>query len=414
MIIKISRVFLLIIIVIVCAHFIPKLYWMKFEKSIRAPFITYSPVLHDFMISNVNDVKMAAEVKWHDSKGNLYTREENDSLVPFMNYRQLAALNKMPDSIDGVAISLDQVRLNNFNYRLTPDAIDFNEIPLYSLLESKSGRLRLEMPDDFFRITKRMEFVDGYTNKINQEKSEKFTKVLEQKGFKFPAKMIAGNPTTRKPFDEGYFVLDSENNLFHIKMVKGEPFCVNTKIPNNLNIVHITAMEMTLREFYAYIVTKDNQIYLLSYDNYKLIKLPIDNYNYKSDTFLVIGDLLYRTISIVREDNIEVFVADRSYKLVNHYKENWESNEVTTAGVVSAYIFPFSINFEDAHSSWYDLYVKVSDTRAIVINVIVLLLAIGIIRYRKQSILNSTVDLVIVLLTGIYGLIAIISIKNIE
>lgn len=414
MLVKISRVLLLIIIVVVCAHFIPKLYWMKFEKSIRSPFVSYSPIIKDFIIPDVSSGMLNSEIKWKDSKGNIYTREQNDSLLPFMNFRQLAALNKMPDSIDGIEIPLDKVRLANFTFRLSPSAIDFEEIKLYSLLESQSGRIKLEMPIDFFRIKERMEFIDSYTNKINEEKSELFTKVLSEKGFKFPAKIIAGNPTTRKPFDEGYFVLDSNNNLFHIKMVKGEPFCVNTNIPKDLKIVHITAMEMNQREFYAYIVTEDNQVYLLSYNEYKLIKLPIKNYNHKSDTFLIIGDLFYRTISVVHDDNIEVFVSDRNYKMIDHYKQNWESQSASTAGVVSSYLFPFSISYVDDNSSWIDLYLKFSDSRALIINFFALLFAIGVIRYRKQSISKSYVDLILVLLTGIYGLISMISIKNVE
>ena len=415
MIIKISRYFLLVIIIAVCAHFIPKLYWMKFEKSVRTPFISYSPIIHDFIISaNVSGSKLASEVIIKDTKGNVYTREENDSLLPFMNFRQLASLNKMPVSIDGVDISLDAVRMNNFTFRLTPDAIDFKPISLYSLLESKSGRVKLEMPNNFFRITDRMEFVDGLTNKIDEEKSKIFSDYVLKKGFKFPAKIIAGNPTTRKPFDEGYFVLDANNNLFHIKMVKGKPFCENTNIPKDLDIVNITAMEMNLREFYAYIVTKDNQIYLLSYNNYKLIKLPVKNYNYKTDKFFIIGDLLYRTTSVFHNNYVEIFVADRNYKLVDHYTQGWQDKYETTAGMISTYIFPFSINYLDADSSWYDLYLKFSDLRSLIVNFFIALIAIGVIKYRKQNLSNSLIDIVLVLFTGIYGLIAVMSIKNIE
>jgi hypothetical protein len=383
---------------------------MKFEKSIRTPFVAYSPVLNDFLISS----ESISDYKWKDSKDNLYGREEYDSLLPFFNYRQLAATDKMPDLLNGIEITLEKVRLNNFMYRISPADIDYIAIPLYSMLESKSGRVNLEMPDDFFRITQRVEFIDSKTNKIDEEKSILFTNELIENGFSFPAKLIAGNPTTRKPFDEGYFVIDSNNKLFHIKMVKGKPFCVNTNVLSNLGIVHISALEMNLREFYAYIITGDNKIFLLSYDNYKLIELPVKNYDYKTDVLRIIGDLFYRTISVIKYDNIETFVTDRDYNLINQYTETWQGKYESTAGLISNYLFPFSINFGSSRSSLSNLFIRIPGYQSIFLLLACVLIAVGLIKYRKESFKKSFTDLLLVLFTSIYGLIAIIAIKNVE
>jgi hypothetical protein len=414
MIAKISRILLLIIIIIVCAHFIPKFYWMKFEKSVRTPFISYSPIINDFIISKVSGEKLVAEMTWKDSDGNYYTREEVDSLLPFMNYRQLVASNRMPDSVGGIPVPVDSVRFNGFSFRLSASKIKFREIQLYSLLESKSGRVKLEMPIDFFRINDRMEFIISATNKIDEEKSKIFTEALNNNGFQFPARIIAGNPTTRKPFDEGYFILDSKNDLYHVKMVEGQPFCVNTNIRDDLKIVHISAFEMSQREFYAYVVTEDNLVFLLSYDGYKMIQLPLENYDHQKDNLMIIGDLFYRTISIIRDNNIQVIVTNRSYKPVDSYFEKWESNEESTAGIAAAYIFPFAIDFNDYNSPNTHLFIDFSDSRSIILTLITVFIAFMIIRHRNQSISKSFVDLIIVLLTGIYGLIAITTIKNVD
>ena len=167
MLTKVARFLLLTIIVIVCANFLPELFWMKFEKSISTPYISYSPVVEDFILSRAGKDGMILS----DTKENIYTREQYDSLLPFQNYRQLAALNKMPDSIKGTEIRLDSVRLNGFTFRIKPAAIKFPDTGLFSLIESKSGRLKLEFPDDFFRITDRIEFVDSKTtNNIHENK----------------------------------------------------------------------------------------------------------------------------------------------------------------------------------------------------------------------------------------------------
>jgi hypothetical protein len=414
MIVKISRFLLLLIIISVCAHYLPDLFWTKFEKSVNSPFISYSPILKDFIIPVVSGSELSRDARYKDTKGNIYDRDGSDTLLPFMNYRQVVALNKMPDSIDGVKITLDSVRLNNFNFMLRPSTIDFKEIPLYSLMESASGRIKLEMPLDFFRITNRMEFIDSKTNIIDEKKSELFTAALKNKGFAFPAKRIAGNPTTRKAFDEGYFVVDANDNLFHIKMVKGKPFCVNTNIPKGIKIVSLTVMENVRREFYSYLVTEDSKAYLMLYDKYKLQELPVKNYNYKTDALLVIGDYFYRTISVKRDNNVECFVSDRKYNLVAHHMEKWEGKDESSAGVAAAYLFPFTINFEDEHNAFMSLYVKYSDTRAFIFMLLSVIGAGVLIKYRKESVSNSVVDLLIVLFTGIYGLIAILAVKNVE
>ncbi|MFO7525709.1 MAG: DUF4857 domain-containing protein [Ignavibacteriaceae bacterium] len=415
MIIRISRYLLLIIMVIVSAHFLPKLYWMKFEKSISTPFIGYSPIINDFVKMNVNTMNVGkSDVNWSDTKNNIYDRNQYDSIMPFQNYRQLAALNKMPDSIGSKELNLDSVRLNNFTFRIRPSDIDFEKIPLFSLLESKSGRIKLEMPDDFFRINERIEFIDSKTNTINEDKSKRFTEAMLKAGFSFPSKLIAGNPTTRKPFDEGYFILDSNEKLFQLKMEKGNPFCVRIEVPGNIDIAHIAVIEMNLREFYAYLVTGDNQIYLLCYDDYKFIRLPVDNYNYKKDVFYIQGDLYYRTISVIRYDNIDVVVADRGYQVIDKYSEKWTGKHESPAGIFSAYLFPFSINYFDKNSSFVDTYLKLSDSSAILLMILSTIAAVFLIKYRKQSLKKSIPDLILVLITGIYGLIAITAFRDVE
>ena len=75
-----------------------------------------------------------------------------------------------------------------------------------------SGRVDLSMPDDVFRVTsKGLEFIGMKTNTIDTDKSQLFTEAMVKKGFKFPCP--GGNPTTRKEYDEGYLILDNEENF---------------------------------------------------------------------------------------------------------------------------------------------------------------------------------------------------------
>jgi hypothetical protein len=409
MFIKISRIFYLLLIVFVASIFLPKYYWMKFEKNIRRPMVYYSPVINEFLVSRL----VGNEMFYVDRYGKKYDRDQYERLTPLLNYRQLISAGKLPDSLKGQPLNVDVIRVNNIMTKVSADQIDYKPIQLNPLLESKSGRVKLEMPDDYFRITNRFEFVNCQSNKVDEAKSNLFTAALSEKNFAFPAVMISGNPTNKKAFDEGYFVLDSKNNLFHIKMVKGKPFCENTNIPS-LDVAFMSISEMTLREFYGLIFTKQGEVYLISYDNYKLIKLPLENYDIKKQNFLMIGDQFYRTISLTGINNIHTIVTDRNYKVVDRYEESWSGNNDLNAGKASLWLFPFTLRLSDSSSSFANFYFKFSGIESILLIILLTLITYFILRYRKISLKNGWVDLIIVLVSGIFGFIAVLLIKNID
>ncbi len=410
MLVKFSRIIYLLLIVFVSSIFIPKYYWMKFEKNIRIPLVFFSPIKNDFLIRNQNN----NETFYVDRKGKRYSREDFEILMPLLNYRQLILENKLPDSLNGESLLMDKIRLNNIMLKVYPDEIDYEPIQLSPMFESKSGRVKLEMPNDYFRITKSFEFIDCETNSIDKKKSLCFTTYLKAKKFSFPAKIIAGNPTTKKAFDEGYFVLDSKNKLFHIKMVKGKPFCVNTNIPDSLDIVYMKIIEMPLKEFYGLVFTKPGDVYLISYENYKLVKLPLNGYDIEKDIFALMGDQFYRTISLIGSKNIRTIVTDRNYTMVDRYEETWKNNYDLTAGVVASYVFPFTLKLNDANSSFSNFYFRLSGFRSIMGALILAILTYFILRSRNIPVKKGWFDIVIVLFTGVFGFIAILLVKNVD
>ena len=243
--VNITRIILALIIVLVASVFIPEFYWKVFKQTQKRTNINYSPIKKGFILIK-SDVY---GVNYTDLMGNEYTREQYEELLPFLTFRQLMLSGKMPDSIGGIPVTPKEINRNNFTLRTNANAINSRPILLYPMFESKSGRVKLELPQDFFRITDRMEFIISSSNKIDEKKSNLFTEALKENGFQFPGKMIYGNPTTMKPFDEGYFVLDNNHAVFHIKMVKGQPVCKKTEIPTNLGIVRIVVNEYELREW---------------------------------------------------------------------------------------------------------------------------------------------------------------------
>jgi len=299
-------------------------------------------------------------VVYTDPKGKIYSRDDFEQLIPFVNFRQLMLTGKLPDSLDGVKLIPKEINLNNVTLRVNPLAINSRPLQLYPLIESASGRVRLELPLDYFRISNRMEFVTSSSNEINEKKSKLFTDALTNEGFKFPSKFIYGNPSTKKPFDEGYFVIDSGNNVFHIKMIKGKPFCKKTNIPSDLGIAYMAINEFELREFYGIIVTTNDEVFLISYDHYKLIKLPVAGYDHQEHQLQFRGDLFYRSIVVYKENGFNAVVTDRNYKVVDSYSETKPTKDEMAAGVIASYLFPFTIVIEKDTTPFVNFYFNFS------------------------------------------------------
>ncbi len=403
MAVKITRFFLLIIAIIVAAIYLPYFYWMAFDINIRAPFVMYSSITDDFMFYRYGN----NDLNYVDKEGNEYTRDQFEEILPLQNFRQLSSSGKMPDSLRGKEIDIREVRTNSITYRVYPEDFDQPQIQLFPMFESQSGRVRLEMPDEYFRITDRMEFLNANSNEINEEISQLFTDALTKQGFEFPANLIAGNPNPRKSFDEGYFVVDANNAVFHVKKVKGQPFCVKTSIPTDLDIISIVVREYNLREFYGLIFTRSNDIYLIMYDNYQLIKLPVEDYNRETDLFTMRGNLFFRLVSLRSESYVKATVTDRDYQVVDTYNETWKTKHEMTRGIIAKYLFPFTVKLTAEKSTLVNLYFRFSGLQFLLGNLFFLALAFVQLRWKKTPISDSIFELAVVLITGIYGLIAV-------
>ncbi len=403
MIVRLSRIFLIIITIFISAIYLPQFYWISFEPRIIPPMVFYSPVIQKFMVAHFGK----GGFYFQDEDGHKYDRQQSDHLLPLLNYRLLAARGKMPDSLLGRPITLEQVRHNNFSFRITSKDINPPQIPVFPLFESRPARLRLELPDEYFRITDRMEFIDSRTDQICDSLTQLFTNALNKAKFHFPARKIFGNPTTRKPYDVGYFVLDNDWRLFHIKKINGKPFCKKLHIPNNIKISWMNIKELDLREFCGLAITKDNQIFLQMLHPARLQKLPIENYNRKNDQIIFMGNLFYRLITIRSTGHLTSYLTDRSYNLLKTFHKEWPTKNQMLVGKIDTFIFPFELILESSKTYFVNFNFSKYRFNSFYLNIVLVLLSLIFLRRRKNS-WHTWIDLVIILFTGIYGLIGIL------
>lgn len=393
---KFSKIILFVLITALSAWLLPWSYRFATARPDSYPFTLYSPIVHAFASLNYTDGK----VEYKDTFGRTYSERQFDSILPTFYYRQLLSDGRLPATIEGIPVDGRSIQREYFIFRSNTTHINTVKTPLYPLLEAIPKRVDLEMPDDVFRITDRIEFVEMATNRIREEKSGHFTRTLQEKGFVFPARIVAGNPTPRKDYDEGYLITDRNYRLFHVKKLRDRPYVRPVGIPAEVHPQHLYVTEYPGRHYLGFLTDDQNRFYVLESESYKLQQLPIPGFDPETEDMMIIGDAFYWTIRISGKQSERIYAVNpRNYNLqdslpIPHRKQ--------TSAEIAQYFFPFQLSF----TSYEDRFVtpRISDIscKALILNfgLAVIYLLTGPGKFRSR--LKNTPILCIL---GLFGLI---------
>ncbi|HPO48504.1 MAG TPA: DUF4857 domain-containing protein, partial [Paludibacteraceae bacterium] len=334
---KTYKIIYYILLTAILAWLLPWLYNLATLKRERTPFALYSEIIEDFAMINVNQNEK--DLRYTDRKGNFYTEMQFDSILPMFYYRQLVTDNRLPDTVQGVPITAPKIRRENFIFRSRPADINVHNPKLYPLLESRSKRVDLTMPDDVFRLTKNgIEFIDMESNRVNREKSALFQSVFQQKEVAFPIQTIAGNPTNRKEYDEGYLFTDNEGKLFHLKRMQGRPFLRPIPIDAEIDIAQIWVTEFSNRKYFGFLTDVNNNFYALTAPDYKLKKVEIPPFNPKKENMTIFGNMFtWTVVQTDKTDEILTAIDAKTFTAIDSMA--FSSPEKDKTGLAS-YLFP--------------------------------------------------------------------------
>ncbi|MGL6180464.1 MAG: DUF4857 domain-containing protein [Tannerellaceae bacterium] len=393
---------LIIVATLLLSWFMPWLCGYLFDKPQKYPFAMYSSVVDDFAYTDFENGNMV----YKDRSDNRYTQKQYDSILPFFYYRQLIADNRLPATVKGKAITTGTIQRENFVFRHSPADVNKTGVDLYPLLESRSGRVDLKMPEDYFRITDKIYFVNAETNCLDNEKSELYTEALRKKDFGFPAKGIFGNPTTKKDYDEGYFVIDNNDKLFHLKMVCGRPFVRPVSL-NNIVPTQLYVTEFRNKQSFAFMCTAENDFYVLAAPSYELVKLPF-KFDPTQEGLSIIGDMLSWTIQKSNQSGVEYLALDADSKqLLTSFTFDVKDS---TVDQVVRFIFPFQISMTSGIDKWAAPRIEYISYYALLANLLFAAAYAYIRRGNKRRKLIPA--LLFILVTGIFGFIALYAFKT--
>jgi hypothetical protein len=405
----IARIFVLVTGVLLLSHYLPSGFWLIADKPQRVPYVFYSAVQKRFLFFRYG----IGEPQRMDADGKIYDRDEFEQLLPLDNYTQLLRDGRMPEEINGVPIPVGKLKIERINLRIKPGLLDSPGVALYPLLEAGSSRVRLEMPGDFFRLSHTIEFIDAKSNRIIADKSAKFQSAFVAAGFNFPAKIISGNPSIMKPYDEGYFIADAQGAIFHLRQIHSQPELkrIVDTVPAGekarwiaLKPRFIQVQEQENREVRAIIIGEDGRIHLVIGPDYRLVTLPLNNYEPAKMQLGVRGDFLNRLVTVSSDHYVEAVVMNRDYNFVDRYTETLPERKDRPSGKLAGLIFPFTLDFEDDASGFVGLYFSFGRPIALALNAAWLLLILVWLLTRKRSFVIHLPELAAVALAGIFGL----------
>ncbi|MCE1200278.1 MAG: DUF4857 domain-containing protein [Marinilabiliales bacterium] len=393
----------ILLTILVGAWLLPQGYWMVFGKPIPTPFIRYSCLEKTFLV-----MRQGTPPVRKDIDGKNYTREGFEQALPTVYFMQLATAGTLPDSLLGKEVNVRILKRSSSVYKYQLAAMCGPQPTCFPLFESASGRANLEMPDDFFTLGNRMEFIRCNDNQVDEEKSRRFGDALLSKGFAFPARIIAGLPLLKKSCDEGYLITDAKDQLFHLKMEKGQPYVRKVALPPNTVFKWIECVDFPDKKYYACLITRSNEICLLLQDTYEFVKLPVSGFIPEKEEMRLFSDLFHYTVQIEGEHDMRLTVLDNAFQPVSRYAESWQDKYQRPEGTLYKWLFPFALSLQTESSRYVTPTLRLpSEPNFLVLIFVLLSVEWLLIRRSHRSVKGKIIDLLIVALSGIFGFVAI-------
>lgn len=356
---KIGNIYLVLIAFLLSVWFLPRLYYIITAKPYSTPFTLYSCIVKDFV--SLED-RQGKDYVFKDTQGRTYS----DSVLPFFYYRVLSSRNNTPELIAGNRFTGEQIERNNIIFSSTPKEVNAEKMNVYMLMESNPPRLELEDPEYALIMRKdKAKIIRISSNSDDSELEKEFAHVFDSVGFVFPSRIVSGNPSTHKSYDQGYVLTDADGALFHLKLYNGHP--VMERIPvGGVDIEHIFVTEHENRASLAYLFDTSGRFYIV--DSLRnVIKTDIIA-DVSSQEFLLVGDVLNYSVRVSDMKGESYWALDsHSYETIKTFSRSYPHDVVFD---LPKYVFPFrlvltssldsSVNPRIVNFSWIGLFVDIA------------------------------------------------------
>ncbi|MCM1449600.1 MAG: DUF4857 domain-containing protein [Clostridiales bacterium] len=414
---RIYYILLTLLSIAMLSWILPWLVSLCFPYSTSEPFVGYSPV-NDRIIVSVHeqaDIPAGITSQYFDidpatgQPDKSYTEEQRDSLLPEIFANQLLSKRLMPDSLKGEEMTPHNIRRNRWMFTSLPRNLNHDIPPVYPLMESMPRRFDLESPTVAMILPGHVEIIDIATNSIDTKKTQRFAKMFADRGFVFPSREASANVTTRKSYDNGYLLIDANNDLYHLKMQASRPSMARIERPSDITPRHVFVMENGDRKHYGIVTTEEGRTFAIARDDkYSLIELPDVTFNPEKERMSILKGLFAWTIKINDDKQSRYIVLDaKTYDKLLDYTHTYRTNPLDN---VTRWIFPFKLTFTSGSDMM--VYPRFSDVswKAVFLNIVLTVFLAFFINRRRQRCMWSKLPVTLIL--GIFAFIPLVLIKR--
>ena len=367
----------------------------------------YSPLLEAFIYQ---ESLGGHQFLYRDEQGREYSRQEFEDQLPFVYFRNLERRNLLPMTIAGQTFDVEAIAADRQGLEIRARHLRGHHprIDLYPLFNIDPAVAMMRFPVEMFRFTdSTMEFLNADYNRLDRDLTQTFTNTLRELGFSFPATVIGGRATNLKPFDDGYFIRDAVGRIFHVKRILNQPEVVATGIEPSLDVLDIIVNENERREFHGVIITRQGEAFLISWDDYRLIPLPVDGYDPARMDLKLLIDPLFRTVTVSSATSVFGVAMDAAYEPLRRFELPRRDSSPPWLLRLRAFLFPVELRLESPWRGQANLHVHCGGPWSIG-GILAALAVLLLIRRARNKTLPGLADLLPVALTGFIGLLTVL------
>ena len=351
-----SRLALALLSVLTLATILPAYVGQIFPQDYENVLISWSADQERLIFRKYRGGKWS----YSDAQGHALSESEMRSALPFAHTRELDRLGQLPEAGAGWPFDIREVSKYSARLRLTPRQLDKPAFSLYTLLESEPGASGLETPADMFRMTQRLEFIDTASNRIDEDKSQRFDQALTSAGFVHPARLVGDDANTRKDYDNGALLVDAQGRVFHLWQVGGKPQVTRTDTTLPPSALAIRVLQLASREYHGIVVLTDGLLFL-DWENHAPRPIPLDGYRPARDFFSAEENPLHWEFSHAQDGtgSRKFVLTDRELNpLLRHvwHEDAADAEKRAFRANVMGFLFPFKLDFHLRDSSQRSLY----------------------------------------------------------
>ena len=245
---KVLNFFIMSVFALMLSYFLPSFINLALPLDQNVTRVKFSTLTNEFMIQKTN--KLSGENKFYLENGKEISEDTFMQNQPFSYYGALIKNNKFPKELEIYEKNTTLIMKNSQSISAKYISNLFKPVLIFPLMYDDVKYAKPVFAQFLIAFSANLvEVIDPAKNAPNIELTNELNAKLKEQNFSFPGRKFFTNPSPLKAFDEGAFLLDSKDEIYHLKF-DGKSFIVKDTNIAVKDVLNIVVSENQRREFY--------------------------------------------------------------------------------------------------------------------------------------------------------------------